>query len=49
MLISDDYLKQNHDLHCGGNYGVGGQRWAPNVARLAAELQMLNDPRLRLR
>ena len=39
MLISDDYLKQNRDLHRGGNYGVGGQRWAPNVAKLAAELK----------
>jgi 2-polyprenyl-3-methyl-5-hydroxy-6-metoxy-1,4-benzoquinol methylase len=38
MLISDEYLEQNRRLHEGGSYGISGLRWAPNVARLAAEL-----------
>jgi len=30
-LISDNYVELNKSLHCAGNFGVSGYKWAPTV------------------
>lgn len=35
MLISPEYLKQQHDLHADGDYGTSSSKWAGMICDLA--------------
>jgi hypothetical protein len=39
-LISEDYLKQQRELHSNPNYGVASQSYAPIVAEIIKKLQI---------
>ena len=38
MLISEEYRQQQADLHATGQYGIVGREFAPDVARIMAQL-----------